>query len=243
MGVIARTAQRTADSKIGSAFIRWGHVIRGGLYITMGILAIEWASGQHGLNPAPAEAINLASRSPFGKVLLILIILGLIGYAGWGLVRMTRKNPIWIRIGYFFSTLGYASLIWPAVILLRSGLAIPDAGWGAVMNTVINPLGQLVFILAGLGTMIGGVIQVWLARGSLVAKFGILARGVLMMLAGMFLLATGWLADPGKPHSFAQVLIAVGEWQFGPPILAAIGAGFVALGAYSLVLAKKNEHT
>src|SRR5689334_8665451 len=97
MGEIQKTVQKTANSDVGAAFIRWGHAIRGALYIVMGILAIEWALGKHNQAPGPSQVIALAAQSPLSKILLILIILGLVGYLTWGLVRLSWKRPLATR--------------------------------------------------------------------------------------------------------------------------------------------------
>ncbi len=231
-------------AKVGAVFIRWGHVIRGSLYVVMGLLAVQWALGNTTKAPSLTEAINLASQNPFGKMLLFLIVLGLIGYSGWGFIRLIGEKHLLTRIGYLFSALGYASLVLPAIALLMHGQLVPDAGWGWILTGVSGLVGRIVLILLGAGIATGGLMQVKSANHSTwFVKIGIWARAILMMLAGLFLFASGWYADPSKPHSFAQVLIAVDKWSFGPIILVIIGAGLVALGINSLILAKKNEQT
>lgn len=231
-------------ASVGTAFIRWGHVIRGSLYVVMGLLAVQWALGNTSKVPSLTEAINLAGQNPFGKVLLFLIVLGLIGYSGWGFIRMTWERHLFIRIGYLFSALGYASLVLPAIALLMHGRLVADAGWGWILTGVSGLAGRIVLILIGAGIAMGGLMQVKSTKHSTwFVKIGIWARAILMMLAGLFLFTSGWYADSSKPHSFAQVLIAVNKWIFGPIILVIIGAGLVVLGINSLILAKKNEHT
>lgn len=244
MGEIQQVAQKTANSRAGEAFIRLGHAIRGGLYVVMGILAVEWALGYRHQAPGTSQAINVVGQSPFGKILLIFVILGLVGYAGWGLVRMTWKKSWPTRIGYFFSAVGYGSLVIPAISLLQNQTSVPDAGWSKLMITAGTPIGRIILVVAGLGIIVGAFTQVkqsldedWLM------KFGLWGRSGMLFLAGLFLILAGWYADPNSPHSFAQVLVTVTQWSFGPLIVIFIGLGLIALGVYSLLLAKRNEHT
>lgn len=234
MGEIQRTAQQTADSPVGEAFIRWGHAIRGIIYLAFGVLAVQWAIGYRNNAPGPKEVINLASQSPFGKILLVLIILGLIGYAGWGLIRLTWKRPISNRLGYLTSALGYGLLIYPAVNLLRNQ---PSPSNHQLTSLTQTPAGKVVLVVVGIGMLIGGIVQIkegfdkdWLERA------GLWGRGLLIMFLGGFLITE-------KITDIAQVLVIIGTWKFGSEILIFIGVGLVALGLQSLLLAKRNEHT
>src|SRR5450756_2665935 len=67
---------------------RVGYVVRGVLYAVMGFLALRIALSQPG-----GKATDLSGSlvwligNPFGKVVLVVTIIGLIAYSIWGFVR------------------------------------------------------------------------------------------------------------------------------------------------------------
>ena len=60
---------------------------RGVVYGIIGVLAIKLAFGDGGKTTNQQGALQTIARQPFGKVLLVLLALGLAGYALWRLVR------------------------------------------------------------------------------------------------------------------------------------------------------------
>jgi hypothetical protein len=72
----ARTSQHAA-----------GFVARGLIYGTIGILAVKLAVGAGGKATSQQGALKTIAQQPFGKVLLILVAIGLAGYALWRILR------------------------------------------------------------------------------------------------------------------------------------------------------------
>ena len=66
---------------------RAGLVARGVIYAIIGLLAIKLALGDGGKTTDQNGALATIARQPFGKALLILMTIGLAGYASWRLVR------------------------------------------------------------------------------------------------------------------------------------------------------------
>src|SRR5690348_13712123 len=100
---------------------RFGYVVRGVLYIVIGALAVEVALGRGGQTTTKGGAIVTIGSEPFGKFLLILIVVGLIGYSLWGFIRAfldplgrgTDPKGLAQRGGYVVSALTYGALIIP----------------------------------------------------------------------------------------------------------------------------------
>src|ERR1700688_2598179 len=86
-----RSARRTGESIARSSGFEWmaraGFVARGAVYIVIGILAIKLAAGSGDANPSQQGALKAVAAQPFGKLLLILVAIGLAGYALWRLLR------------------------------------------------------------------------------------------------------------------------------------------------------------
>src|SRR6266576_3308284 len=68
-------------------FARSGFVARGLIYGIIGILAVKLALGAGGKTTNQQGALKTIAQQPFGKVLLILVAIGLAGYACWRILR------------------------------------------------------------------------------------------------------------------------------------------------------------
>jgi hypothetical protein len=68
-------------------FARSGFVARGLIYGIIGILAVKLALGAGGKTTNQQGALKTIAHQPFGKVLLVLVAVGLAGYALWRITR------------------------------------------------------------------------------------------------------------------------------------------------------------
>ena len=66
---------------------RAGLVARGVIYAIIGVLALKLALGDGGKATNQQGALKTIADQPFGKALLVLVAIGLAGYALWRLVR------------------------------------------------------------------------------------------------------------------------------------------------------------
>ena len=79
--------ERVARSRGFEWLARAGFVARGLIYGIIGILAIKLAIGLGGTTTNQQGALKTIAQQPFGKVMLILVAIGLAGYALWRLVH------------------------------------------------------------------------------------------------------------------------------------------------------------
>jgi uncharacterized protein DUF1206 len=88
-----RHAQQGAEEVARSRGFEWlaraGFVSRGLIYGIIGILAIKLALGAGGKATNQQGALKAIAQQPFGEFLLILVAIGLAGYALW----RTRTRP------------------------------------------------------------------------------------------------------------------------------------------------------
>jgi hypothetical protein len=169
----ARAAERMA-----SPWIEWlariGYAVRGLLYITVGVLAVELALGQGGAATDKNGAIDAIGGQPFGKFLLVVVVVGLVGYSLWGFVRAildplnrgTDPKGIAQRVGYVISGLSYGALIIPTVrYIMGAGGTGGGAGGSQDMtaNLLAQPFGPWLVGLLGLIGMAGGLGQLFQA--------------------------------------------------------------------------------
>src|SRR5216110_813524 len=87
-------AGKVAHRRSFQLLARAGFVARGLIYGLIGILAIKLALGAGGKTTNQQGALETIAKQPFGKVLLVLVALGLAGYALWRLIRaLLGKGP------------------------------------------------------------------------------------------------------------------------------------------------------
>ena len=79
--------ERVAQQAEFEWLARAGLVARGAVYGIIGLLALKLALGDGGKTTDQQGALQTIAGQPFGKVLLILMAIGLAGYALWRLVR------------------------------------------------------------------------------------------------------------------------------------------------------------
>ena len=93
-GSIAARSRRAGKSPWVERLGRAGLVAKGALYVVVGILAINVALGAREESPDKGGALRTIAEQPFGKALLVLLALGLGGYAIWqlALAILDREN-------------------------------------------------------------------------------------------------------------------------------------------------------
>jgi hypothetical protein len=242
---------------------RVGLVARGVVYAVIGILALKLALGDGGDATNQQGALQKIAEGPFGKVLLALVAIGLIGYATWRLVRAAlghgpeQRDDTKDRIASLVSGIAYAALSVTAIkILFGSGggggaAGDPDKATGGVLDW---PAGQVLVVIAGLA-FIGVAIDQ--ARKGLTREFledskteqmseqvrpvftlvgvvGLVARAVVFALIGWFLIRAALDYDPDKAVGLDGALAKLGQSTYGPLALGVVAAGFIAFAVYSV---------
>ncbi|UNU27091.1 DUF1206 domain-containing protein [Microcoleus vaginatus] len=145
---------------------RLGYASKGLVYFIVGFLAAQAAFSTGGRTTDTSGALSAIVNQPFGKFLLFLVTIGLIGYALWRIVqtildpehqgqKMDAKR-IAQRIGYALSALGYAGLALTAVkLIMGSGRSNSNTTEDLTAQILAQPFGQWLVGLAG--SMVIGV--------------------------------------------------------------------------------------
>ena len=66
---------------------RFGYAAKGTVYLIVGWLAVQAALGQGGQMTDQQGALSHIAEAPFGRSLLVVLAVGLVGYAVWQIVR------------------------------------------------------------------------------------------------------------------------------------------------------------
>jgi uncharacterized protein DUF1206 len=267
-----RHVQAGGESVVHSTAFEWfarsGFVARGLIYGIIGILALELALGSGGKATNQQGALKTIAQQPFGKVLLIVVAIGLFGYALWRGVRAAvghgreQADDTKKRLDSAFSAFGYAALFVTAVkIIIGSGSGgggDPSKTTGGVLDW---PGGQLLVAIAGIVIVGVGVEQGYKGMKkkfleeskteemsdrvrkafTALGVFGFLARMVVFALIGYFLFKAAIDYDPDKAVSLDGALSALGQASYGPILLGIVAVGLIGFGLYSFADARYRK--
>lgn len=246
-------------------FIRLGYVIRGILYGLVGIGALQLARGITAVKVDTHGEIEWLRQVEHGPVILVLVAIGLAGYAAWGYIRAgidlvmsDEKVSGARRIGYLFSAISYSllSLFCLEALFHLDGLSAHDRLQNQLVTVMSYPFGGVIVVAAGIVGMIGGFYQLqkairadrpidFLSRQKhpvysmpfmVFAKTGIAVRAVTFILIGYYIARAGWLLNPNKIHTLKSLLLSIKDAGIGAVVLPIVAIGFFCFACYSLLL-------
>src|SRR5947209_2852436 len=121
-----QTARNAASSRWMTILARLGYGAKGVVYLIIGWLAIQVAIGDGGKTTDQRGALQVISEQPFGKFLLVLVTIGLIGFAIWCFLQAWFDTEgkgndikgIIGRLGYAITGISYAILAFGALQLV-----------------------------------------------------------------------------------------------------------------------------
>ena len=256
---------RSHGHKLGQSrgfcwFARFGIAARGVVYIVIGVLAVKLALGDGGKTTDQQGALHTIAKQPAGTMLLLLVAIGLAGYASWRLLRAALggtqgADDLKDRIDGTASGISYAILFFAAVKIISGsggGGSDPDKTAGGVLGWPGGPwlVGLAGVIMDGVGLQQGykGITRSFMEntntdrmpdhveRGYIaLGVFGHLARMVVFGLIGYFLVKAALDFDPDKAVALDGALAKLANAPHGPVLLGIVAAGLIGFGAFSLV--------
>jgi hypothetical protein len=177
-----RTARNAASSRWMTVLARLGYAIKGVVYLIIGWLAVQLAIGAGGKATDQRGALQTIYEQPFGKFLLVLVVIGLLGFAIWCFLQAwfdtegkgRDMKGLVGRLGYAVTGVSYAILAFGAFQLV-SGSGTSSATKSTTTSTQ-DVTAQLlnhswgVAIVVILGLIVIGVACYMLAK-AYTAKF------------------------------------------------------------------------
>ena len=137
-------ASRSDTAKWIEILARFGYAAKGIVYAIVGVLAIQAAFNWGGKLTGSTGAFETIANQPFGKVMLFLVAVGLLGYVLWRFVSAIfdpehneeGAKSILRRLSYAISGLVYGSLAIAAFrIVLSSGSSSSNSGSSSNQQT------------------------------------------------------------------------------------------------------------
>ncbi|HYC60404.1 MAG TPA: DUF1206 domain-containing protein [Thermoanaerobaculia bacterium] len=245
---------------------RLGYASIGVVYMIVGGFAVAAAMGKRGSTGGHEDAFALIRQQPFGRVLLAVIALGMVGYVLWRFVSAVTDNEhrgsdakgIGVRLASIGRGLVYSLFVFEIVRMImkggRSGGSGGDsqaAHWtGRLMQ---QPFGRWLVVLVGLGIVGYGAYQLYAAWDAKLSKRLSLGemdarvrdKVVLISRFGIgarglvFFVIGGSLVIAGLRHDSSAAHGTTGALQELPqPVLVLAGLGLAAYGVYALVNAR-----
>lgn len=264
IGDAADAVEAASNSTVLDVLARTGFAVMALLHIVIGAIAVALVLGAPG-QAEPTGAIEQLAANPWGPAVMWAGFIGCAGLSLWQLSEATlraRHLPRGQRLGKLVSS-GFLSIAYGSVGLSFAGFALGQRGDSGDSTRdfstalVHSPFGVPLLVALGL-TIIGiGVYFVLKGagkkykdelrhfegthRGHVVSALGVaghIAKGVALVLTGLLFVIAALTNDPGSSTGLDGSLKALLDHPFGPVLLVAIGAGFIAYGAFALIRAR-----
>ncbi len=243
---------------------RSGYAARGVVYVIIGWLALVAAFGSGGQATGSKGALQSMLGQPFGKIVLGIIAVGLLGYVAWRATQAIRDTDdhgtdakgLAVRGGLAVSAVTHTLLaIFAISLIFNLGGGGGGSGGGTEDWTawlMQKPFGQWLVALVGCAVAGAGFAHIWKGWqagfeehlrwsgderrvGRPICRFGLIMRGIAFLIVGGFLITAAWQADPDEARGLSGALQALQEQPYGWLLLGVMAAGLIAFGVYSLI--------
>ena len=262
---VGGAAQKAGESPLMEVMTRLGFGVRGLIYIIVGLLAVQVALGKGGALASPQGAIAAIGKQPSGLILLWVVLVGIISYSIWGIVRAVLDpldkghdlKGLLTRIGFVVSALGYAILAFYTYgyITGKSQSANGSQTQKYIGLIMAMPWGRWAIGILGLIVLAVGLYQIYLGFTSGfdrqfrtyvltpeelklvtdIGRFGTSARGVVFAVVGGLIILAAYQANPSQPVGMDAALATLLHQPYGIWLLGVVAAGLIAFGFYSML--------
>lgn len=259
--------RRAANSPAVRVLARAGLAARGVLYMIIGWIAVEIAFGHSRQQADQTGALHSVAATPVGGVLLWLLAIGFIGMTVWRLSeavygapgadgRQATSRVAALGRAVIAGVIAYGALTFT---LGAGSHQSSDTESVDVTATLMRHTGgRVLVVVIGLAFFGGGLFvayRAWrkqflreLQLGKLrtgarrvvtwLGEFGGIARGIVFVTAGGFLIDAAADAQPGKAKGLDSSLRALAATPLGPWLLVLVALGLIMFGAFSCCQAR-----
>ena len=272
MDVIKRFDPTDLSSESARRAVRIGWLAKGGIFVIIGMLGLDLARRGFSRDDADQNgALSVIAGAPAGRVLVLLVSLGLLLFAIWKLwsaVADDGTSPLELaqRIGTFGLAVAYALLGVSGVQIAAQGTSSQSGQKTASPETIAAallgaPAGRFLLVVLGLGTM--GVAGYHLWKGvslrflddiesddlerrlrvplTALGVAGFLARAAMLAIAGWLFISAARNYDPDRAAGLDESLRAIAEAPFGRVLIAAASVGLIAAGLYDAITFRRQQ--
>lgn len=270
MNTAGLSAKRAARNPWTERLGRFGFAAKGVLYVIIAVLAIQVAAGEGGNPEDQKGALQAVADEPFGMVLLVLLALGLTGYALWRLVEAVGgpQDKAGVeahaeRAASVGRTVIYGGLSAFAWAIVAGGEGADSGGseqqqtatvlgWpgGVALVTVVGIVVIGIAAYQGYRAATQGFLDE-LRLGEMSAQekkaatylgiAGHVARGVVFALIGVFLVKAALEYEPQEAVGLDGALEELAGQPYGSFLLGLVAAGLLLFGLYCFVEARYRK--
>lgn len=262
-------ADRATDSDAFEYTARAGFAVSGVLHLLVGYLILRIAFGAGG-NADQSGALATLAQQTGGTVLLWVVAIGLFALGLWriaeavigakpgeGAGRHGDDTPAWKRAKAVGLAIVNFAIAFSAVrFATGSGQQSSQQNAGLSAQMMQSGWGKAVLIAVGLGLLAVGGYHVYKGvakkflkdlrvRGgtgvTAVGVAGYVAKGLVLVGAGLLVIVATLQADPAKASGFDAAVKTLGQAPFGKFLLVLAAVGVAAFGGYSFVRARHGR--
>ena len=258
-----------ARSKEGwfEKFARFGLVSKGIVYFLMGTLSVLAALGLSAEKGDKAEAFKLIYDQPFGRVILIAVALGLLGYVMLRFFQAFKNTEnkgknlkgVLDRIGYAMSAILYLAIGAYALKLAFAGAGDGGDSRQFIVSKVFEyPGGEYIIGIASLVVIGMGIYQI--VRGisgrfmkkvnlyksnmkdafKTTGTIGYISRGIVLAIIGYFLFHAALVSDADEAQGTGAAFDFL-QNKLGSIMMAIVAIGLAGYGVFCFVKAKYQK--
>jgi len=246
---------------------RAGQAARGIMYVITAWIAVQIAFGQSRQQADRTGALHSISWTPVGGVLLWLLVIGFFGMALWRLSEALYGAPgtsgskasrrlAGLARAIIYGVIGYG------ILKYALGAGAPQSSDTQSVDLTAtllrHPGGQALVVVIGLAFIGGGLylaFQAWRKQfrrdqelGQMrprtrrvvewLGEFGGIARGIVFVTAGIFLVVAAVDARPQQAKGIDSSLRALAATPLGPWLLVLVAVGLIMFGLFSCCQAR-----
>jgi quinol-cytochrome oxidoreductase complex cytochrome b subunit len=257
---VRSSASRAADSKPLEYLARAGFVCYGIIHLLFAWVALQVAFGNSGEESDQSGALeNLASK-PFGKTLVIIVVVGMVALAIWqafeaaiGESGEQDKQAIAERVLSGIRAIVYLSIAWTGVKVITGANSSQGDQQQKGASTLMDATGGR-WLVGFIGLVVNGVKKLFekhLNTQQMNATVrrttrrlgiaGYTAKGIAYAIAGFLVVVAAVEYDPDKARGLDSALKTLVEQPFGPWLLGLIALGIAAFGVFCFSQAKYRK--
>jgi hypothetical protein len=248
---------------------RLGLVAKGVSYVIVAVIAIGVAL-EGGQLQDRKGALQAVADESFGWALILLLAIGFVGYAAWRFASafLDRENEgdDAKGLGKRAADLG-KGLLYTGLAIVAVGILTGSEGGGSGEEQQATaflfelPAGRWLVGAIGLAVIGAGLyngfrafttrfrkdLRTGMMRQAeerwytVIGVLGHLARAVVFLLIGAFLVRAAWQYDPDEAIGLDEALRKLAAEQYGQYLLGAVAFGLLAYGLFCFVQARYRE--
>jgi uncharacterized membrane protein YidH (DUF202 family) len=263
------TAARAANSKPLEILTRAGFIGYGIVHILFAWIILQVAFGGSSADGDQSGALRTLAQQPFGKVVIVLVAIGLLAMAVWQALEAAfghrldqGRTRVLERVASAFRSVVYFYFAFTAWRVFQDApSSTADSQQKTSEGLMGSTGGRFLLVLAGLALAALGVGLVWygvkerfeknLNTGQmapsthrLVQRLGVAgyaAKGVAYGIAGLLFVVAAVTYDPEKARGLDATIKTVSEQAYGSILLTLIALGVLAFGIFCFFQSKYRK--